>query len=65
MDQDGGMILEARQSFELASTSVRQYNINLVTFPLHAGVITMTIGRGDEELLRQDFTIEVQPFPGT
>ena len=65
LDEDANLILEAPGTFRLNDVSQRHYQVNLISFPLREGPLTLTVGRGDEELLRQQFTIEVAPFPGT
>lgn len=66
LDQDAQQIGEVRAKFELASTSARHYAIALLGMPIKEGILTLTVARGDgEELLREDFTIEVVPFPGS
>lgn len=64
LDQDGSLVGEARTAFALEGTSHRYYNINLIAIPVREGIYTLTVGRSEEELLRQDFTVEIAPFPG-
>lgn len=64
LDQDGTTVVEARTSFVLTGTSHRHYIISLIGVPAQEGIYTITVGRGAEELLRQDFTIAIAPFPG-
>lgn len=65
LNQDGEQVVESRSSFTLAGTSARHVIVAMIAAPAREGVYTFTVGRGEEELLRQDFTIEVVPFPGT
>lgn len=65
LDQDGRQILETRAGFALPNTSHRHIIVDLIAFPVREGTSTLAVFRGDDELLRQDFTIEVGPFPGT
>ncbi|HTE85312.1 MAG TPA: hypothetical protein VK821_11310 [Dehalococcoidia bacterium] len=65
LDQDGNTIGENRTSFSLPGPSHRHNIQTLMAFPVREGPITIIVCRAEVELLRQDFTIEVQPFPGT
>lgn len=65
LDEDGGLLIEARQPFSLAGTSSRHWIQSLLAFPVKEGVMTVILCRGGEELLRQDFTLLVADFPGT
>jgi hypothetical protein len=65
LNDDGAPVVpEQATAFTLASTSSRHYNVGLIVIPAKEGVYTITVGRPDLELLRQDFTIGSVPFPG-
>lgn len=65
-DQDATQVAEARTPFSLLVTSARHYIINLINIPAREAIYALTVARADEEeLLRQDFTIVIAPFPGT
>ena len=65
LDSDAAPIVPGQAAdFTLASTSSRHYNVALIAIPAKEGVYTITVGRPDMELLRQDFTIGNVPFPG-
>ena len=64
LDQDANLIGTIRTPFSLPGPSVRHNIQNLVAIPVREGIITLIVCRGEEELLRQDFTIEIAPFPG-
>ena len=57
---DGAQASELRTPFHLNGTSARHYVVSLWEIPACAGIYTMTVARPDMELLRQDFTIEIQ-----
>lgn len=58
-DDDGQTIAEVRSDFTLVSTSERHYVPCVLIIPAHPGVYTATIGHEEQELLRQDFTLEI------
>lgn len=62
LDQDGQQVVEARLAFSLPSTSARTILINMLVIPVREGVYTITVGRGQDELLRQDFTLLIGPL---
>jgi hypothetical protein len=64
LDEDGNRVGEARTAFALPATNHRHYNISVMALPAKEGILTLTVARADEELLRQDFTVEVAEFPG-
>lgn len=65
LDLDGDRVLQARVQFTLPGPSHRHTVMNLIAFPAREGIFTLVVSRGPDELLRQNFTIEVAPFPGT
>lgn len=65
LDADGNEILSQETDFKLNSTSHRHYVVSVMSMPAAEGVYTLTVGRPDFELLRQDFTVGFVPFPGT
>ncbi len=65
LNPDGNEILSQETEFQLKSTSQRHYIVSVVSIPAAEGVYTLTVGRPDMELLRQDFTVGFVPFPGT
>ena len=65
LDQDAKLIGESKMQFHLPRTSHRFYMVALINMPVRVGIFTLTVARGTDELLRQDFTVEVADFPGT
>jgi hypothetical protein len=63
LNQDGSVILSHPTKFHLTSTSHRHNIVAQLAFAPVEGAITITIGRPDQELLRQDFTFEVEAAP--
>lgn len=63
LDQDGNEVGGAQTPCSLTGTSARHILLATVVIPVRAGSVTIMVGRGDEELLRQDFTVEVQQAP--
>jgi hypothetical protein len=65
LDADGAEVAVQESEFQLTSTSHRHYVVGIISVPAKEGVCTLTVGRPDMELLRQDFTVGFVPFPGT
>ncbi len=63
LNQDGQQILEMRTNFTLRETAHRHLIVNLIAFPAQEGVFTLITGREEVELLRQDFTLVIEPLP--
>lgn len=63
LDEDGARILEARAPFALPITSARAAIVAVLVVPARAGIYSMILSRGDDELLRQDFTLAVADSP--
>ena len=65
LDQDGQPFIESRSPFTLTGTA-RHFIISQIVVPVRERIYTLTLARvGEDELVRQDFTIEVAAFPGT
>ena len=65
LDADGHQIAEQQTDFTLPDVVHRHWVIALVTIPSTDGVYTIAVGRSDQELLRQSFTIGTMIAPGT
>ena len=65
LDSDGREIFGGRTPYTLAGTSHRHYIVALIDLPAAPGVYTLTAGRPELELVRQDFTIELAQLPGS
>jgi len=67
LDPDGQQIGELRIDFALPNPAHRHSVISSLGFPVRAGVFTLLVGRGEEEMLRQTFTITIVDAtqPGT
>lgn len=60
-DQDSREIAEARTLFTLSTTSQRHSIVVRLPVPGRAEVWALTVARGEVELLRQDFTTQMEP----